>query len=41
VAGYESNGTNHVAKVWKNGVATALTSGANPANAYGIFLHVH
>jgi hypothetical protein len=39
-AGYEDNasGTRSVAKVWKNGVVTDLTDGANEANAYGIFV---
>ncbi len=33
VAGYESNGTKSVAKVWKNGVATSLTNGSNNEEA--------
>ncbi|MDE3244725.1 MAG: putative Ig domain-containing protein, partial [Acidobacteriota bacterium] len=36
VAGRESNGTNNIAKIWKNGVATALTNGTAVAEVYGI-----
>ena len=38
VAGYESNGTHTIAKYWKNGVAVNLTSGANDAEAYSVFI---
>ncbi len=38
VAGYENNGTKDVAKIWKNGVATPLTNGAN--NAYALSVYV-
>lgn len=36
VAGCESNRSHTVAKVWKNGVATARTDGTKSANATGI-----
>jgi hypothetical protein len=39
VAGYEYNASvKSVAKMWKNGVATALTNGKNHAFAYSIFV---
>lgn len=38
VAGYESNGTSRVAKIWKNGVATALTDGSKDGMARDIFV---
>jgi hypothetical protein len=39
-AGYEKNGSNSklVAKVWKNGVATSLTNGTNPAEVSSLFV---
>ncbi len=36
VAGYQSNGTNKVATVWKNGTATNLTDGSNDASAKSV-----
>lgn len=36
VAGFENNGTSDVAKVWKNGIATALTDGTNNAEATAV-----
>ena len=36
--GNEYNGTKYVAKVWKNGVATALTNGSNDAEANSVFV---
>jgi hypothetical protein len=36
--GYESNGTNEIAKYWKGTVATSLTDGTNDAKAYSIFI---
>jgi len=40
VAGYESNGINTItiAKYWRNGMAVNLTSGANDAEAYSVFV---
>jgi hypothetical protein len=38
VAGWESNGSNSVAKHWKNGMATALTDGSNDAIARSIYI---
>ncbi len=38
VAGNESNGTKDVAKVWKNGVATSLSNGANDARANSVYV---
>ncbi len=39
VAGIESNGTNHIAKLWKNGVATDLSGdGTHSASATAIFV---
>jgi len=38
VAGWEDNGTNDVAKVWKNGVATSLTNGSNDAYANSVYV---
>lgn len=38
VAGYEYNGSNNIAKYWKNGVAISLTTGANDAGASSIFI---
>ncbi len=39
-AGYETNGTNNIAKFWKNSYisATSLTNGLNDAMAYSIFV---
>ena len=36
VAGEEYNGTNYVAKYWKNGISMALTDGSKEAHAYSI-----
>ena len=36
VAGFENNGTSDVAKVWKNGIASALTDGTNNAEATAV-----
>ena len=36
--GYESNGIKDVAKVWKNGVATALSNGTNDEYANSVFV---
>lgn len=36
VAGYESNGTNDVAKIWKNGVAIALSDGTHPSSVNAV-----
>ncbi|MBK8522387.1 MAG: hypothetical protein WAT20_10135 [Ferruginibacter sp.] len=38
VAGYEFGGTEFVAKIWKNGVATSLTNGSFDARANSIFV---
>lgn len=38
VAGFESNGSKMIAKVWKNGVATSLTDGTEDAVANDIFV---
>ena len=38
VAGFESNGSKDVAKVWKNGVAISLSNGSNSAEARGVFV---
>jgi hypothetical protein len=38
VAGFESNGSKEVAKVWKNGVATSLTNGINNARVKSLFV---
>ena len=38
VSGYEIIGTNGVAKLWKNGVATSLTNGTNDAYASAVFV---
>ncbi len=38
VAGEESNGTNLIAKIWKNGVATSLTDGTNFAFVNSVFI---
>lgn len=38
VAGYESNGTKSVAKIWKNGTAQALTNGLNDAYAHSLYV---
>lgn len=37
-AGYEFNGINNVAKVWKNGIATSLTDGSNDAQATSVYV---
>jgi hypothetical protein len=37
-AGLEYNGSTYVATVWKNGVATALTDGANDAQARSVYV---
>jgi len=39
VAGYESNGTVTVAKLWKNGSATSLTDGTKNAEANSVFVN--
>lgn len=38
VAGFESNGSKLVAKLWKNGVAQNLTDGSNNANANSVYV---
>ncbi len=38
VAGYEFGTTEFIAKIWKNGVPTALTNGANDARANSVFV---
>jgi hypothetical protein len=38
VAGVEFGATQYAAKIWKNGVATSLTNGANDASANSIFV---
>jgi hypothetical protein len=38
VAGYESNGSNHIAMLWKNGIPTALTNGVKNAEASCVFV---
>jgi hypothetical protein len=38
VAGSESNGSVNVAKLWKDGVATNLSNGTNPAHAISVFV---
>ena len=38
IAGFENNGTKDVAKIWKNGVVTALTDGTNDAAAISVFV---
>ncbi|MBL0358949.1 MAG: hypothetical protein IPP72_19700 [Chitinophagaceae bacterium] len=38
VAGFESNGTTTIAKIWKNAVATALTDGSKDGIASSIFV---
>ena len=35
--GYESDGVKNIAKIWENGVATALTNGANNAYVSSVF----
>jgi hypothetical protein len=37
-AGYESNGSKTVAKVWKNGAATSLTDGTKAADAKAMYV---
>jgi hypothetical protein len=37
-AGYESNGSSKVAKVWKNGAATSLTDGTYAAEVFSLFV---
>ena len=39
VAGYESNGTNNIAKYWVDGKETILTDGSNDAMANSIFVY--
>ncbi len=41
IAGYESNGTKNVAKVWKNGVATSLTDGTKDSSGNALLVIVH
>src|SRR5882724_1000735 len=36
VAGYESEGTNHIAKYWKNSAPVSLTDGTNDAYAWAV-----
>ncbi|MEY2916623.1 MAG: hypothetical protein RIS73_337, partial [Bacteroidota bacterium] len=38
VVGYEESATNDVARLWKNGVATALTNGTGNGNANSVFV---
>ncbi|WP_417867876.1 hypothetical protein [Xanthomarina gelatinilytica] len=38
VVGYEGNGSNEVAKLWKNGVAQNLTDGSNNAVAKSVYV---
>ena len=38
VAGYESNGSRYVAKLWKNGEAQDLTDGKRRSHAYSVFV---
>lgn len=38
VAGFENNGSNSVAKLWKDGVATSLSDGTRPAVARSVFV---
>ncbi|MGG5486518.1 T9SS type A sorting domain-containing protein [Gaetbulibacter sp. PBL-D1] len=38
IAGYESNGTHNVAKLWKNGVQQILSSGGTEAGAFSVFV---
>lgn len=39
VAGYESNGVNYIAKIWKNGTAQNLTDGTESAYAQSVFVY--
>jgi hypothetical protein len=38
VAGSESNGTNDIAKIWKNGIANNLSDGTKEADANGVIV---